>query len=65
MDSMQKAAFIIAQAAMAQGELMGMAAENQHRIAVGRTDLYTEEAFAAVPIKYGLGHNDVLTYLQS
>jgi hypothetical protein len=63
MDETQRAAFLIAQAVCAMAEIAAMQAENQHRIAIGRTDLYGEDAFNAVPDRYGIHHNAALTLL--
>jgi hypothetical protein len=58
----QQAAYIMAQAACAMATIAGMQAENQHRISVGRSDLYTEEAFEDVTSRYTIGHNDVISF---
>lgn len=64
MTSEQQAAFIMAQAACAMAEIAGMQAANQHRALVGRTDLYTEDAFNAVIGRHVIGSNDVVSFFQ-
>lgn len=61
----QQAAFIMAQVAVTMARVAGMQAENQHRLAVGRTDLYTEAAFDEAANHYTLGHNAVISFFQS
>jgi hypothetical protein len=60
----QKAAFLITQAVCAQAEIAGMQAENADRAVRGLSPAYDETAFYAVPEKYGLYHNQVISYLQ-
>lgn len=64
MNAESRAAFIIAQAACAQAEIAGMQAENQHRLSLGHSIAYGEEAFAAVPVRYGIDHNAAISYLR-
>jgi hypothetical protein len=61
----QKAAFIMSQVACAMAEIAGMQAENQHRLSLGQSIAYGEEAFAGIAGRYGLGHNDVITHFQN
>ena len=56
----QKAAYVIAQAVSAYAEIEGMRAENKHRENCGHAVAYAEDAFVAVPDKYGLGHNTLM-----
>jgi len=56
----QKAAYVNAQTACALAEIEGMKAENWMRERRGQTIAYGEEEFLAVPIKYGLHHNDTI-----
>lgn len=58
----QQAAFIIAQAACASAEIAGMQAANQHRLSLGHTIAYDEDAFAAIADKYGISHNAVIAF---
>lgn len=60
----QKAAFIIAQAACASAEIAGMQAANLERDAGGYTIAYDEAAFAAVPDRFGIGRNAVISFFQ-
>ncbi len=60
----QKAAFIIAQAACAQAEIAAMQAFNQHRLSLGQSIGYDEEAFLAIADKYLIGHNAVISFFQ-
>ena len=62
MTAEQKAAFINAQAACAMAEIAGMQAANIERRAHGYSLAYDESAFAAVPDRYGIGHNAVVTF---
>lgn len=57
----QKAAYVNAQAACAMAEIAGMQALNQYRLARGEAIAYSDEAFDAIPNKYGIHHNAVLT----
>jgi hypothetical protein len=58
----QQAAFIMAQAACAMAEIAGMQAENQHRLSVGQTITYFEDAFIAVIGRHVIGHNAVISF---
>ena len=60
----QKAAFINAQAACAMAAIAGMQALNAERQANGYALAYDEAAFAAVPDRYCIGHNAVVTFFQ-
>jgi hypothetical protein len=60
----QQAAFIMAQSACAMAEIAGMQAENQHRAANGDPLMYREDAFNAVILRNGIGHNDVLGFFR-
>lgn len=61
----QKAAYINAQCVMANAEIQGMIAENQHRMSCGHSVAYCEDAFAVVQDKYGLHHNQVLEFFNN
>jgi len=56
----QKAAYIIAQAACAMIEALGLQAENIHLAAVGK-GTYGEEAFNAIINRYGIHNNACIT----
>ncbi len=60
----QAAAFIMAQAACAMGEIAGMQAENQIYVAHGEAPVFGKNAFDAVAERYTIGHNAVLTLFQ-
>lgn len=60
----QKVAYLNAQVVCAQIEVAGMQAENQHRMNVGQSIAYGEEAFSALANKYGIHHNAVLGLFQ-
>lgn len=57
----QAAAFIIAQAACAMAEVAAMQARNA---ANPHRPTHPPEDFEAVPDRYGIGHNAVLTFFQ-
>lgn len=61
MNEQQQAAYVIAMAACAMAETAGMQAENQHRLSLGQTIAYDEQAFADVITRNGIHHNAVLT----
>lgn len=61
MDPIQQAAYIMAQAACAQVEAMGMMAENQNCLARGYPIAYDKEAFDNLILKYGIHHNHVIS----
>ena len=61
MNENQKAAYIMAMAASALIEAMGMQALNQYRTDRGETIAYDDEAFQKVVDKYELHHNSILT----
>lgn len=64
MDAAQSAAYIIAQAACVTAEIAAMEAANQWRRDRGVQPTYDEEHFRAVPEKYGVHHNAVLTLFE-
>lgn len=64
MEPIERAAYIISQAACAQIEAAGMIAENQQRAAVGASMAFPAEAFDALIDRYGISHNAVMTYLR-
>ena len=57
MNANQKAAYVMAQAAAAMIEALGMHAENQQCAARGHSMAYPELAFARLIDKYGLHAN--------
>lgn len=65
MTTEQQAAFVIAQAACASAQIAAMQAANQHRLSLGHSIAYDEEAFLAVVDKYHLGHNAVIDFFRS
>ncbi len=60
----QQAAFIMAQAACALAEVAGMQAANAHRLSLGLTIAYDEDAFQSVIARNGIGHNDVISFFR-
>ena len=56
----QKAAYVFAQSVAAMAEIEGMKALNTERERNGYALAYSEEAFLAVPTKYGLHHNELI-----
>ncbi|RQW92793.1 MAG: hypothetical protein EHM79_00250 [Geobacter sp.] len=54
---------ILAQICSAYAEIEGMKAENADHAMMDKFPLYTEEAFFAIPEKYGITHNQVISYL--
>ena len=64
MNEQQRAAFIQSQAACAIVEALGMIAENQKRQHMNYSMAYGEEAFQKLIETYGLGHNQVIAFLQ-
>lgn len=58
----QKVAYINAQILCAQAELAGMIAANQERLNEDLSLAYTEENFDALGEKYGLHHNEILSF---
>ena len=63
MNEMQQAAYIMAQAACAQIEAIGMVQENAVDIANGRPPTYAILDFNALIVKYGIHHNAVIAFL--
>lgn len=64
MDSAAKAAFIASQVACMQVEMVVMQEQNIADRAAGRTLSYQPHEFRALVDRYGLGHNDVISYLR-
>lgn len=58
----QKAAFIMAQAAVLNAEIAGMVAENIYRQACGKTIAYDEQAFEVLVGRSSCHHNVVITF---
>jgi hypothetical protein len=65
MNTAEAIAYIQAQTICALAEIEGMKAANAHRLSLGMTIAYDENAFFDVPNKYGIHHNAVLELLQS
>lgn len=65
MTTEQQAAFVMAKAACAMAEIAAMQAANQHRLSLGMSIAYDEDAFNAVILRNGIGHNDVLGMFRS
>lgn len=67
MDDAQKAAFIIAQAALFNAEIAGMTAENQAAVALGEVPPYDLGKFRQKIAEYEgvLGFNAVITFFGS
>ena len=64
MNESERVAYVMSQVACAQIEAAGMVAENMQRAACGHSMAYTEDAFEALPQKYGITHNQVIEYLR-
>jgi hypothetical protein len=64
MNDTSQAAYLIAQAAAAMIEAMGMMAENQRWGVQNERPTYTNHDFFHLIDKYGLGHNDAMTTLR-
>jgi hypothetical protein len=63
MNENERAAYIQSQVACALIEMEAMKAANWMREMQGHTIAYGEEAFNNLVVKYGIGHNDVIGYL--
>lgn len=59
----EKPAFVIAQAACAMIEAIGMQAENAKRLSEEKAPAYGEEEFAALIDRYGIAHNAVIRFI--
>jgi hypothetical protein len=65
MNEMSRAAFLIAQAAMLQAELVAMQAANTERESKGYSLAYGEDAFCELQERYScLTHNGALSWLR-
>lgn len=64
MDPIQKAAFVIGQAAELNARIAGMVAENKQREHLGQSMAFTQEHFESVIREYDLGYNGLLTFFQ-
>lgn len=64
MNEMQQAAYIMAMAACAQVEAIGMASHNATQLALmnGGPPLYTDKDFHALLDKYGIHHTAVIAF---
>lgn len=62
MNEMQQVAYIMAQAACAQVEAIGMAQENAVDVANGRPPTYAIIDFNMLMEKYGIHHNAVIAF---
>jgi len=60
----ERAAYIIAVAAAAMVEAMGMVAENQLRNLQNASPAYGEQAFRDVIQRYGIDHNAAVSFLR-
>lgn len=63
MDAQARAAFIISQSACMQAELAAMEERNRTARRSGARPSHGPADFEALPDRYGLGHNSVVTYL--
>jgi len=64
MDEMQRAAYVISQAACLMAETAGMQAENQMRKHRGEAPAYCEKEFQDLILRSGMYHNAVVEYLR-
>lgn len=66
MNEEQKAAFIIAQAALLNAEVAMYQAANKHRELCGNSIAYGEEEFTTLITRYEavLGHNEVISFFR-
>ena len=64
MSEEQQAAYIMAQAAAALIEALGMMSENLQRVHRGESLAYTGMAFDNVIERYGIDHNSVLAFFR-
>jgi hypothetical protein len=64
MDEQARAALLIANAAAAMIEAMGLAAENQKRIHIGEAPVYHSGHFLSLIDNYGIDHNAAISTLQ-
>lgn len=62
MNEAQKVAYIMSQIVCAQAEIAGMQAENTHTIIENQSIKYGLGDFQAVITRFGIGHNDVISY---
>lgn len=59
----KRCAFINAMVACAQAEIAGMQAHDRSVAAVGGNGFYTQQAYDDVPLRHGITHNAVISYL--
>lgn len=64
MTAEQKAAFIIAQAALVMAKIAGMTAANQYHAALGHIPQYGEADFVVAANEGVLGWNPVISFFQ-
>jgi len=64
MTAEQKAAFIIAQAAISMATVAAMQAENNHQLTIGQGVKYKEAEFSAAANEAVLGHNAVIEFFR-
>lgn len=64
MDAAQSAAYVIAQAACCAAEIAAMQAANANANRADVQPPFDEQDFRAVPERYGVHHNAVLTLFQ-
>jgi heterodisulfide reductase subunit A-like polyferredoxin len=62
---MDKVAFLNSQIACAMIEMAAMQTENQDCVINNRSPFYKEKDFNYLIQKYGLGQNEVITWLQA
>ncbi len=60
-------AYVLAQVALLNCERAGMEAENTHRISIGQSIAYGDEAFQALADRYAavIGHNAIMELARS
>lgn len=61
----EAAAYVNSEAAAALIRAMGMQAENQHRLSVGQSIAYGEDAFEKLLLDFQVGHNAALSTFQN
>lgn len=60
----QKAAFIVASAAILTGRIAAMQAANQQRVATSQFQLYSEQDFIRLVDESACGHNSVVDFFR-
>ena len=59
-----QAARVMALAAELNCKVAGMDAENKHRVSIGESIMYGEDAFEAVIVETGCHHNNICMIMQ-